>query len=162
MSSNRVFRKTTKGIDEIEGAAHSLDRLARRILILIDGHRTVNELAPMLTPGEAELVCVQLQADGYIEPTSAPGSLNITGRMRIFGGGTLTFAETKSAIADEIGKRLGEFADTVVAEIEPCSSVTELSQKLREIDRFVMAVLGDVDGGAFTQKVASVLSRVAM
>jgi hypothetical protein len=162
MSSNRVFRKTAKGIDEVESTVHSLDRLARRILILIDGHRTVDELAPMLTPGEAELVCVQLQADGYIEPTSVPGSLNITGRMRIFGGGTFTFAETKSAIAEEINNRLGEFAGTVNAELEPCVSVTELSQKLREIDRFVMAVLGDAEGGAFTQRVASVLSRVAM
>jgi hypothetical protein len=162
MGSRRVFRKTTKGIEEVEGTIHALDRLARRILILIDGHRAIDELAPMLTPGETELVCVQLQADGYIEPLDAPSSLTVTGRLRIFGSATPTLEETKSAIAQEIANRLGEFAETVNAELEPCSSISELSQKLRETDRFVMAVLGDVHGAAFTQKVASLLSRATI
>ncbi len=71
MASNRVFRKTEKGIAEVASTVHILDRLARRILILIDGKKTVDDLSPMLTPGEAVLVFVQLHADGFIEPTQA-------------------------------------------------------------------------------------------
>lgn len=158
MIRSRIFRKTAKGIAEVESTVHSLDRLARRMLILIDGHSRADELAPLLTPGEAELVFVQLQADGYIEPIDGAAP-SLAARFGFAGTAALTFAETRVLLAHEVEKRLGEFAGTVNAELEACVSITDLSQKLREIDRFVMAVLGNEEGAMFTETAAGMLSR---
>ncbi len=162
MASNRVFRKTEKGMTEVASAIHLLDRLARRILILIDGKKTVDDLSPMLTPGEAVLVFVQLHADGFIEPIHADTPPRLAARLGVAATTNLSFIETKALVTHEVETRLGEFAETVNAELEPCQNVSELSQKLREIDRFVMSVLGDVEGTIFASCIGQVFSRTLL
>jgi len=61
-----VYRKTAKGVTEIETRAHRLVPRLRGALILVDGKRTDDDLAP-LVGGEAAATLASLRSDGFIE-----------------------------------------------------------------------------------------------
>jgi hypothetical protein len=67
MDDGLVFHKTPRGQEE---AGHPGDGLApkeRRCLILIDGTKSVAELAAQFRPGELATILRDLQASGYVE-----------------------------------------------------------------------------------------------
>lgn len=61
-----VFAKTAAGTEEITYRQHGLSSAARRILILIDGHRRLSDLPPFTRPGELEPLVDQLASLGLI------------------------------------------------------------------------------------------------
>lgn len=61
-----VFGKTPAGVDEITRREHGLSSAARRILILIDGHRRLSDLPPFTRPGDLEPLVDQLASLGLI------------------------------------------------------------------------------------------------
>ena len=61
-----IYRKTAKGRAEIETRTHRLPPRLRGALIVVDGQRSVAELAGMI-PGDAEGALQQLLGDGFIE-----------------------------------------------------------------------------------------------
>jgi len=63
---NIVYRKTAKGITEIETRAHRLTPRLRNALILVDGRRTGETLATLVTVDAAGALA-SLLADGFIE-----------------------------------------------------------------------------------------------
>jgi hypothetical protein len=73
-----VFRKTPKGVAEIETRAHRLAPRLRSALIMVDGRRSVDDLRGLIL-GQAEEVLGALAQDGFIEalaaaPAQAPAS----------------------------------------------------------------------------------------
>jgi hypothetical protein len=73
-----VFRKTPKGVAEIETRAHRLAPRLRSTLIMVDGRRSVDDLRGLIL-GQAEEVLGALAQDGFIEalaaaPAQAPAS----------------------------------------------------------------------------------------
>ncbi len=61
-----IYRKTAKGLAEIETRGHRLPPRLRGALILVDGQRSVADLAK-LVPGDAGALLQQLLADGFID-----------------------------------------------------------------------------------------------
>jgi hypothetical protein len=61
-----IFRKTAKGVTEIETRAHRLMPRLRSVLILVDGKRNDDELRRML-PQQCDEVLQALLHDGFIE-----------------------------------------------------------------------------------------------
>ena len=61
-----VFSKTPRGQDEVAQRVPGLSIFARRILILVDGRRSLRDLAPFARPGEIEHIVDDLQARGLI------------------------------------------------------------------------------------------------
>ena len=61
-----VYRKTAKGVAEIETRAHRLVPRQRGALILVDGKRSDDELAP-LVGSDAAATLASLLGDGFIE-----------------------------------------------------------------------------------------------
>lgn len=77
-----IFAKTRKGQDEIATKAGGLTPRIRRVLIFVDGKRTVEELRGMLQSDDLQHTLGMLEEAGYIEiaytihedgPRAAPG-----------------------------------------------------------------------------------------
>lgn len=64
---NRIFAKTAKGQEEIEKRTNDIPLRVRRILILIDGKRSVDELRVMAVADDLEQTLDILAKDGFIE-----------------------------------------------------------------------------------------------
>ena len=62
-----VFTKTRKGQEEIDTRAGGLTPRVRRVLIMIDGHRSVDDLRNMLAADDLTHTLGMLEEDGYIE-----------------------------------------------------------------------------------------------
>ena len=62
-----IFAKTTKGHAEITTKAGGLTPRIRRVLIFIDGKRTVEDLRSMLTADDLQITLGRLEEEGYIE-----------------------------------------------------------------------------------------------
>ncbi|RIX45180.1 MAG: hypothetical protein D3M94_13795 [Rhodocyclales bacterium GT-UBC] len=62
-----IFAKTPKGQSEITTKAGGLTPRIRRVLICIDGKRTVDELRGMLQADDLQHTLGMLEEDGYIE-----------------------------------------------------------------------------------------------
>ncbi|MFH1660809.1 MAG: hypothetical protein FD131_2860 [Rhodocyclaceae bacterium] len=62
-----AFAKTPKGHDEITTKAGGLSPRVRRVLIFVDGKRTVDELRGMLQSDDLQHTLGMLEEEGYIE-----------------------------------------------------------------------------------------------
>lgn len=65
-----AFAKTAKGHDEITTKAGGLSPRVRRVLIFVDGKRTVDELRGMLQSDDLQHTLGMLEEEGYIELAS--------------------------------------------------------------------------------------------
>jgi hypothetical protein len=65
-----VFAKTQKGHDEITTKAGGLSPRVRRVLIFVDGKRSVDELRGMLQSDDLQHTLGLLEEDGFIELAS--------------------------------------------------------------------------------------------
>lgn len=66
-----VFAKTQKGKDEVETKSGGLSLLVRRVLIFIDGKRTVNDLKALPKLDDLPGILQKLESEGYITQTNA-------------------------------------------------------------------------------------------
>ncbi|HRH73629.1 MAG TPA: hypothetical protein PLM62_11080 [Zoogloea sp.] len=69
-----IFSKTRKGHDEIENRSGALSPRVRRVLIFVDGKRSVEDLRGMLQSDDLQHTLGMLEEDGFIEmigPASA-------------------------------------------------------------------------------------------
>ena len=62
-----VFAKTSKGHDEITTKAGGLTPRVRRVLIFVDGKKTVEDLRGMLQSDDLQHTLGMLEEEGYIE-----------------------------------------------------------------------------------------------
>jgi hypothetical protein len=62
-----VFAKTQKGQTEVETRSGGLSPRVRRVLIMVDGKRTVDELRGVLAADDLTHTLGMLEEDGYIE-----------------------------------------------------------------------------------------------
>ncbi|MBL8428599.1 MAG: hypothetical protein JNJ95_01730 [Dechloromonas sp.] len=65
-----VFAKTPKGHDEIATKAGGLSPRVRRVLIFVDGKRTVDDLRSVLVSDDLQHTLGMLEEAGYIELSS--------------------------------------------------------------------------------------------
>ena len=67
-----IFTKTRKGHEEIETRAGGLNPRVRRLLIFVDGKRSVEDLRSMVQSDDLQHTLGMLEEDGYIELASVP------------------------------------------------------------------------------------------
>lgn len=67
MSFSLVYTKTAKGLEEVRLRSDAISPLARRVLIMVDGKRTEDELRWVVRNGELDEILVTLRAQGLIE-----------------------------------------------------------------------------------------------
>lgn len=68
---NLAYAKTPKGQEEIETRNHGLHPRARRVLILVDGKRQLEDLRGLCAVQDLEATISLLEQDGYIEALAA-------------------------------------------------------------------------------------------
>jgi hypothetical protein len=74
MDEDMVFAKTERGQREIALPGGELPSKLRRLLIMVDGAKSVGDLAPMTRPGEIGPTVDALLRGGYIIATDGDGS----------------------------------------------------------------------------------------
>lgn len=72
-----VFAKTTKGLNEITTKAGGLTPRVRRVLIFVDGKRTVDEMREMLRSDDLQHTLGMLEEEAYIELVASPLTGNL-------------------------------------------------------------------------------------
>ncbi|HEX7157022.1 MAG TPA: hypothetical protein VF229_07385 [Burkholderiaceae bacterium] len=167
MDESLVFAKTAKGVIEVSRRSGGLSMTARRVLIMIDGKRTVGELAPLASNGGIDAVIGLLESQGFVQP-AAPPDPNSPGAPRAPDPGPTTTAgldvltsgpggertlltvdEVKRRAVRELTERLGPDAETMAIRIEPSRSAEELRVRLREAERLVAGFLGEPSAQEF-------------
>jgi hypothetical protein len=159
LEENLVFHKTEAGATEMASTAHGLPPRLRRALILVDGMKTVADLASAFRPGEIEVILAELQgkglvtlAGGALAPVDTPASAGAAPA----GGGAIPaehFEEVRRRAMREISDRLGPNGDTLALKIERCKTPEELRAALREAEKILASFLGAEYGRTFAQKI---------
>jgi hypothetical protein len=81
-----VYTKTPRGVAEIAARGAELAMSTRRVLIMIDGKRTVDEVAVLVRPGEINAIIAQLEGGGFIQRAGASLDVpTVNGRDGDFG-----------------------------------------------------------------------------
>jgi hypothetical protein len=160
MDGTIVYSKTPKGTAEVAARSAQLSMTARRILIMIDGKRAIDELAPLVRPGELEGIIGQLEAAGLIQRASISGALDVptingrdgelsftpagpnTGGIDEREGSAITLDEAKRRAVRELTDRLGPDAEMLAIRIEQCRTIEEFRGRVRDAERFVSLALG--------------------
>jgi hypothetical protein len=141
-----IYRKTAKGQAEIETRAHRLPPRLRGALIMVDGQRSVEELAKLI-PGEAAATLQQLHADGFIDvfavladrpaaAAPAPAPRKPAPVASIDG--------LKREAVRYLNDRLGPAAEAMAIKIERTSNMAELQPLLAQAAQ----LLRNFGGGA--------------
>ncbi len=155
-----IYRKTAKGLDELQSHAQGLEQRFRRPLFIVDGIKDVAQLSVIMRPGEAETALPHLAEGGFIEalqPHEIPKDIV---RYVARAQSPQHFAQIKMTIAADFLQRLGAFAETVVAEVESCHSALELRWKLRDIEEILVAAIGHDDGVNLAREIGRELTRL--
>lgn len=129
-----IYRKTAKGQSEIETRAHRLSPRLRGALILVDGQRSVADLAKLLS-GDAQATVHQLLADGFIDvfavladrpplPPPAPATASVPAGASIDG--------TKRDAVRYLNDTLGPAAEGIAIKIERTKSAADLQPLLTQ------------------------------
>ncbi len=161
MDGTIVYSKTPRGIAEISLRSAQLPMTARRVLIMIDGKRTVEELSILGKQGEIENAIVSLENGGLIQRVAYQSAIDvptINGRdtdagFSGFGGpstsvGTderenpITLEEVKRRAIRGLNDRLGADADSLALRIDACRSIEEFRGCVREAERLISNALG--------------------
>jgi hypothetical protein len=159
MDGSLIYAKTPRGVAEVGARSAQLSMIARRVLIMMDGKRTVDDLAVFVRAGEIDAIVTQLESEGLAEKageaiaaTAAPrpiGEPTRTGTPTVAPPlpddrelAPITLEEAKRRAVRELNERLGPEADVMAMRIEACRSIDEFRERVRDAERFVTAALG--------------------
>lgn len=139
--------KTEQGRTEIASRGGGLSLVQRRLLILIDGHKTCNDLQAYVRVGEMEPALAHLQACGLIdfaselailEPAVQAGySAAAAGEPARAATSPVEFARVRDDAARFVGERLGAAGDPIVDAINRCANPQALRTLLRGVEIFI-------------------------
>jgi hypothetical protein len=159
MDGSLIYAKTPKGVAEVGARGAQLSMVARRVLIMMDGKRTVDDLAVYVRAGEIGAIITQLESEGLAEkagtaaattvaplavtetaPAEAPAVAPPVPEERDLG--PITLEEVKRRAVRELNDRLGPEADVIAMRIEACRNIDEFRERVRDAERYVAAALG--------------------
>jgi hypothetical protein len=155
-----IYRKTAKGIEELQTRAHGLEQRFRRPLFIVDGVKDVAQLSVVMRPGEAEVALAKLAEGGYIEALGDDEVPANIVRYVARADDPAYFAQVKITMQADFAERLGAFAEMVVAEVESCNTALELRLKLRDIEDILVAALGPDDGINLAREIGHELTQL--
>ena len=167
MNPGTIPGKTDQGRREISERSGSLSAVQRRLLILVDGKKTVNDLLAFVRVGELDDALEFLLVQGLIAVTGEPVPLEPA-----VGAGFAApspadavrpatspreFAALRAQASDFVRERLGSSGGPICAAIERCDNPQELRKLLRGIEVFVGQRLGADTTQAFARHFGALL-----
>jgi len=169
MDESTVFRKTPKGVEEMNNRSGSLSLMVRRILIMTDGQRSVGELAAWVRSGEIANVMNLLESQGFVQRADgatmpmATVPLAAVTRPAVMAPALAmavavdervsaqTFEETRRRALKEVTERLGPDGDHIAQRIERCRSNEDLRDCVREAERLIAVFYKEVAAQDFVR-----------
>ena len=146
MQPGDVLAKTEKGLQEIQHRGAALTAAARRVLILVDGQRSVAELTHELAHhADVAALLDQLQALGLVRPIGKPGAVAAVGPSEVAANSQhealAQMAETLlgNARGAKVLAKLRSAPDTqadLIAAIDTCARLIRLTIDERLADNF--------------------------
>ncbi len=151
-----IYRKTAKGLAEIETRALRLPPRLRGALILVDGQRSVDDLAK-LVPGDAAQTLAQLFSDGFIDifavladrPPAPPPAIE---PPRKPAPAASPLDNHKREAVRYLNDRLGPAAEVLAIKIERASSPAELQALLVQAAQLLRNFGGATAADPFTAR----------
>ncbi len=134
-----VYEKTASGIDEITGNQRRLNPKQRQVLILIDGKRTLNEIAQSLPRLTVVEIIEELAAQGFIQDPNRPKTIPhvIEAALSTPEISAEQMAATKNILISSTTEYLGLMGRTMSEQISTASSYEQLKAC---ISRWHMAI----------------------
>lgn len=167
MNPGIIYVKTAKGRAEYVTRTQILSPVQRRVLIMIDGKKALNDLGAFVRVGELDDAINSLLLEGMIELTNqevilqapvAPGFSAATS-LEIPRPATSEseFKKVRNDASRFVSERLGSAGEPICAAIERCESPEELRKLLRGIEIFVGQRLGAETTQAFARHFGALL-----
>lgn len=147
MNAGTTLTKTDKGRREMAERSGALSAVQRRLLILVDGKKTVNDLGAFVRVGELTGALYHLQDLGLVAPTGKLATLLPPAGPGFAASGPAElerpatspreFTRVRDEASRFVQERLGQAGAPICAAIERCTSPQELRSTLRGIEVFV-------------------------
>lgn len=147
MLPGTLLHKTRLGRQEVASRSDSINGVQRRLLILIDGKRTVSELGAFVRVGELEGALERLLDLNLVAPAGEPVEMlppvaegfaaSVPGALERPATSQRAYAEVRQAAADFVRERLGEAGEPLCAAIFRCENPQDLRKVLRGIEVFI-------------------------
>jgi hypothetical protein len=150
-----IYRKTAKGLAEIETRAHRLPPRCRGALILVDGQRSVADLAKLL-PGDAQALLQQLLANGFIDVFAVLADRPALPSATASAPPVEPIDQIKREAVRALTQQLGPMAETVALKIEHSQSLAELRPLLTLGAKMLRGVKGPEVADAFAARFLAV------
>ena len=161
------FGKTDKGRQEMARRSGALSAIERRLLILIDGTRSFNDLGSFVRVGELDSAMQNLLALGMVEFKDPPAVLDppagdgFSAPTPLEPPRPATDPQAFEVVRDEVARfvrnRLGEAGEPICAAIVRCRHPQELRALLRGIEVFIGQRLDAETTQAFARHFGSLL-----
>jgi hypothetical protein len=136
MTPGTIPVKTDKGREEMLHRTDVLSASQRRLLILVDGHRTVNDLGAFLRSGELDSALAYLFEFGYVDAPGAPSALPAPVAPG-FAAPDATRPVRPATSPKEFAQVRADAASPICSAVERCTSPQELRRVLRGVEVFV-------------------------
>ena len=147
MNPGVIYIKTDRGRAVVAERSGELSALQRRLLIVVDGKKTVNDLGALVRADELEGVLNVLLEHALIAPSGdvavlqapvAPGfaaaPVNDPPRAAT---NPQAFVAVREEASDFVRERLGEAGAPICDAIDRCKSPAELRKLLRGVEIFI-------------------------
>ncbi|HRI90449.1 MAG: hypothetical protein JNM54_05335 [Candidatus Accumulibacter sp.] len=153
MELSSVFSKTEKGQDEVSTRAHRLPSRVRAMLIMIDGHRTGEQLLALCTSSaEGKRQLAQLLNGGFVQQLSASTAATTPALLP-----DEDISLAKSYVIRTLYELLGSEALALVSVIEKAETVDELRRHFGQLHVALSTVPDRKKVEQFLEKVELVL-----
>lgn len=142
MDRETVYRKTALGVEAIARRDPSLPPRDRSVLIMVDGHRKVGELA---TLGNAEETLSALLARGFIAPVLEPaasGPAAETATRPQAASPPLSLEQAQKLAVRRLNELLGPAAADLCIRLEQARRPEEFLAALRRMEDTLKLALG--------------------
>lgn len=154
-----IYRKTAKGVAEIDTRAHRLVPRLRSALIMVDGRKTDDELSRMILADPAGTLA-SLLADGFIEvlatladrPPAPPAALAPERSPAAKPSATASFEALRRDAVRQLTDQLGPAAETVAIKIERTKTMPELQPLLVQGAQILRNMRGAAVAEAFAAR----------
>lgn len=167
MNFGDIFGKTEAGRLEVAQRSDALNAMQRRLLIVIDGHKTLADLSALVRPGELDDALAVLRAQRLVEvlggappltPPVAPGFMPSDPALAPRPATHRpTFIVVRQQATDFVRQRLGPQGEPICDAIDRCDSPLELRKLLRGIEIFIGQRLDAPTTQAFARRFGALL-----
>jgi len=167
MNPGSIPGKTDLGRREVAERSGGLTAVQRRLLILVDGKKTINDLGAFVRVGELDAALARLLDLGLVAlerataslPPAAAAGFAAPSQPHPVRPATSPheFAVVRGRASSFVRDRLGTAGEPICAAIERCDNPQELRKMLRGIEVFVSQRLDARTAQAFARQFGAML-----